>query len=133
MPNVDTWLIAAKDMPRRDPGPTFVRVQFATGTAVANADVVRICKIPRYAVVKGAVLAHGGTLGASATAQLRRETTALTAATTAGGADFENQSVVDEPNTDDGDDYLNVLAGGANWGTSATMTVECWLVEAVNG
>jgi len=133
MADVDTWLTANKDMPRQEVGPTLFRKQFASGTAVAQNDVIRICKIPRYAIVKGAVLAQSGTLGASATAQLRRETTALTAATTAGAATFLNQNAVDEPNVDDGDDYLNIVVAGAAAGTSATVTVECWFDWAVNG
>lgn len=126
MSDVDTWLTAAKDFPRRTPGKTFFRKQFATGTAVAQNDVIRLFQIPRNMIVTFARLSHSGTLGASATAQLRRGTTALTAATTQGGASTVSNvaTAPDEPNTTDGTDYINILAGGAAWGTSATMTVE---------
>ncbi len=132
MANVDTWLIAAKDLPKRVSGPTFVRRQFNTGTTIAQNDVIRLLQIPKNWVVMWAKLSHNGTLGASATAQLRRQTTALTIATTAGGASHVSSAATlpDEPNTTDGTDYLNILAGGAAWGTSALMTVEV-LMEPV--
>lgn len=126
MSDVDTWLTAKKDVPRRTPGMTFFRKQFASGTAVAQNDVIRLFQIPRNWIVVHARLSHGGTLGASATAQLRRGTTALTPATTQGGASTVSTvaTAPDEPNTTDDSDYLNILAGGAAWGTSATVTVE---------
>lgn len=131
MPNVDTWLIAAKDLPRRNSGnPTFIRRQFTSGTSIAQNDVIRLLQIPQNWVVIWARLAQSGTLGASATAQLRRQTTALTAATTAGSASTVSNvaTAPDEPNTSAGTDYLNILAGGAAWGTSATVTYEVALM-----
>jgi hypothetical protein len=124
MPNVDTWLIAEKDKPRKVPGIYNIRRRFVSGTAIAQNDVVRLFQIPRYHRVIYCSLYHGGTLGASATAQLRRNTTALTAATTQGGASFVAQSVPDTASTADGTDYLNILVAGAAAGTSATVTVE---------
>lgn len=135
MANVDTWLIAAKDLPRRTPAPTWVRGQFTSGTAIAQNDVIRLFQIPKNMIVAYAKIAHSGTLGASATAQARRETTALTAASTAGGASAVSSvaTAPDEPNTSAGTDYFNILAGGAAWGTSATVTYEALLEYVVPG
>jgi hypothetical protein len=124
MANVDTWLVANKDMPHRSPGPYMFRREITTGTALAENDVVRLCQIPRYVVIKNASLKPSGTLGASATAQLRRTTTALTAATTAAAATAVVQNTVDQPNVTDGTDYLNILIAGAAAGTSAVLSVE---------
>ncbi len=133
MSDVSTWLTANKDMPRREgSGPTLFRKQFTSGTALAQNDVILLASIPRYAIVKGAVLNVSGTIGASATLQLRRGTTALTAATTAAAATFLNQSVVDEPNTTVGTDSLNIVVAGAAAGTSATVTVELWFDWALD-
>ena len=102
MANVDTWLIPSARLPHRSPGPWVIRRRFASGTAVAQNDVIRLFQIPRNVVVVGGLIHHSGTLGASAVATLRRQTTALTAATTAGGASGVNVTLADTPNTTDG-------------------------------
>ena len=129
---ITTFLILNKDMPRLDPGPTWFRTKITTGTALAQNDVCNICQIPRNTVFKSLVLSVSGTIGASATLQLKRQTTALTAATTAGAATFLNQNAVDVPNTTDGTDYLNMVVAGAAAGTSATVYIEGLLVEALS-
>src|SRR4051812_43302075 len=58
----------------------------------AQNDVVNVLEIPRGMVVADAYLAVSATLGASCTAQLRRGTTALTAATTAAAAGLVRKS-----------------------------------------
>lgn len=123
MSDITSWLIAEKDKPRVTPGPYVIRRKFATGTAVAQNDLVQICKIPRYHYVVNAYVYHNGTLGTSATATLQRGSTALSGATTAGGASLVSLSIPDTPNVTDGNDYLVVKAGGAAWGTSASMVV----------
>lgn len=127
MAEVTTYAIADKDAPRRETSATFFRKQIASPAANQNDDI-RIMAIPPGFIVYGATMTVSATLGASCTAQLRRTTTALTAATTAGGADRETQSVVDEPGTSTA--YLNVLIAGAAISAAATLTVEGWLEKA---
>lgn len=59
-----------------------------SGTA-ANADTIDVCYLPGNAKVLFASLRVDGSLGTGATLQLRQNAAAVTAATTAGGADME--------------------------------------------
>lgn len=135
MSDVSTWFTATKDLAIRPTGPTFFRKQFVSGTALAQNDVVLLAQIPQNMVVSFAKIYQSGTLGASATAQLRRGTTALTAATTQGAAGGASSiaAAPDEPNTSAHTDSLNILIAGAAAGTSATITVEATLWHVTPG
>lgn len=87
---------------------------------VSQDDHVNVVVIPRGYVVADGYVAHSATLGASATATLRRGTTDLTAASTAGGASMVRKSIIDTASIDS-DDWLNVLIEGAD--IDATDTI----------
>ena len=86
-----------------------------------NGDDITILTPPAGARLHGFTFGHSATLGAAATAQLRQGTTAITAATTAGGASRGLQTVVAAPA--DGAQTLNVLIGGANITASANIEI----------
>jgi len=70
-----------------------------TSGIAASADTVTIATLPANARVAFATLRVDGSLGTGATLQLRHNTSALTAATTAGGADQEILASVVGPAT----------------------------------
>ncbi|MGE0723267.1 MAG: hypothetical protein AB7O45_02770 [Alphaproteobacteria bacterium] len=95
-------------------------------------DNIRLVDIPPYhQVVPGTVcLRQSATLGASATATLRLGTTALTAATGAGGADSEAGVMTAlPPYSTSADQELNILISGAAITASATLTVIVGVVD----
>lgn len=139
MADVTGFLTPFKLMPIVPVGVTPFRKQFSLTTtsgddagAPAAADVIRLGVINRGAVIKGAILSISGTLGSGCTLQLRRDTTALTAASTAAAANYLAQTVIDTPSTDF-DDSLNLVIAGASVGATATVTVECYFFNWATG
>ena len=95
-------------------------------------DNIALVDIPKYhQAIPGTVcLRQSATLGASATAQLRLGTTALTAATAAGGADSEAGVMTAlPPYSTSADQELNILIAGAAITASATLTVIVGVVD----
>lgn len=70
-----------------------------TSGMAANADTIEVCYLPANARILAATLRVDGSLGTGATLTLRQNATALTAATTAGGADQEVLASVVAPAT----------------------------------
>ncbi len=130
MADITGYLTPFKLMPMLPTGVTPFRKQFvlsATSTDAGGvpqiADVIRLGVINRGFVIVHAKMDISGTLGASCTLQLRRDTTALTAASTAAAANYLAQTAIDTPSTDF-DDSLNIVIAGAVVGATATVTVE---------
>ena len=139
MADVTGFLTPFKNMPLLPIGVTAFRKQFTLGTtssdaggAPASGDVIRLGVMPRGAVILTAKLIVSATLGSGCTLQLRRDTTALTAATTAAAANYLTQNAVDAPSSDN-DDSINLLIGGASVGASATVTVELLYANWASG
>lgn len=97
----------------------FVRDFTFSSTIADNGDDVTLLTLPAGYRIVDATLRVSGTLGASCTAQLRLGTTALTAATTAGGASTVKMNAF--PQDTDGTKTVNVLIGGADVAAGATV------------
>lgn len=87
----------------------------------ANGDNIAVFTPPAGAVFAGCQLQHDATLGAACTAQLRLGATALTAASTAGGASRVLQNAAAAPAS--GAEKLNVLIGGGDIAAGTTLRV----------
>lgn len=124
MADITTYRTALKDRPFVHDGSSWTIYKKFTLGAGSQNDTVNLVDIPRNHVVRNATLNVSGTLGASCTLTLRRDTTSLTGATTAGSASRVAQSVTDTPSTSSTEGVLSLLIGGANVGTAATVTVE---------
>lgn len=101
MPEVTSLAISANETPRYadDRLTPIVWSAALTSGIAASADTVTIATLPANARVVFATLRVDGSLGTGATIQLRQNATALTAATTAGGADQEILASVVAPAT----------------------------------
>lgn len=93
-----------------------------TATAADATDDITVLTLPVGVRVVDASLSVDGTLGAGCTIQLRQGTTALTAATTAGGADFEQMNVF-PPAATTAATTINILVGGADIAAAAGVKV----------
>lgn len=103
--------------------PEAFRYSFAIASDLAdNGDDISLFDIPPGLALFGAAMDVDGTLGASCTIQLRAAAVALTAATTAGGADVEMQNNEDVPSASAAR-TVNLLVGGADIATAATVVV----------
>jgi hypothetical protein len=103
--------------------PQAFRYSFAISSTLAdNGDDVELFDIPAGFALYGATMDVSATLGASCTVQLRADTVALTAATTAGGADVEMQNNEDIPSASAAR-TVNLLVAGADISAGATVVV----------
>lgn len=100
-------------------------------SGVNNADAVEVFKFPVVAKCRiiNCVVRAAATLGVSATVQARVNRggvfTTLTAATSAGAASKVDASAqVGVPFTVQGGDVIELLVGGANVSSAATVTVD---------
>lgn len=100
--------------------PFCYRIAVVSGDG-PNADFISVFTPPVGAVIGDLQIGHSATLGASCTIQGRLGTTALTAASTAGGASRVRQNAAAGPAN--GTDTLNLLVGGAAITASATIEV----------
>lgn len=98
----------------------------AAGDCPQNDNIVCFDLPANYQIVTG-ILRQSDTLGASATAQLRAGTTAITAATTAGGADSELLSAVAPFSTSE--QAVNILIAGAALDATVDLTVVLFAVD----
>lgn len=127
MGNISTYLekdhlrSVASDRPQG-----FHIVASLASDAADNGDDISLMNIPAGMVPMGVIYNISATLGASCTSQLRVGTTAITAATTAGGADTEQQNAYVAPSTSV--TTLNLLIGGADITGAAVATVQGMLV-----
>lgn len=101
MPEVTSLAIPSAETPRYadDRLTPIVWSQALTSGVAASADTITIATLPPGARVVFATLRVDASLGAGATIQLRHNTSALTAATTAAGADQEIMASVVAPAT----------------------------------
>jgi hypothetical protein len=102
-------------------GERFYYTMTTPASGIAQNDDLTIVAIPIGYTVSDAWMSVSGTFGTSVTAQLRIGTTAITAATTAGGADTELQTTRPAPAT--AATTLNILFAGAAPDTAATVIV----------
>lgn len=91
-----------------------------SGIAI-SADTIEVCYLPANARILAATLRVDGSLGAGATIQLRQNTSALTAATTAAGADGEVLASVVGPATSQ--TTVDLLVGTSAITASANVQV----------
>lgn len=100
-----------------------------SSTLADNADSIKILDIPAGYVLDGLKTIIAGTLGASATLQARVGTTAIAAASTAGGADTKAvMTSIVGPSTSEA--AFNYLVGGADISAATTLTCAFWLCPA---
>jgi hypothetical protein len=139
MADITGYLTPFKNMPYNPSGLTAFRKQFTLSTTSTDAagvpqiaDVIRLGVLNRGLVIIAAKLIISATLGAGCILQLRRDTTALTAASTAAAANYLTQTAIDTPSTDF-DDSLNIVISGAVVGASATVTVELIMMNWAAG
>lgn len=101
MPEVTSLAIPSTETPRHADRRSAEIIWSATLTSgiAASADTITVCTLPANARVTHADFRVDGSLGTGATIQLRHNTSALTAATTAGGADGEIKASVVGPAT----------------------------------
>jgi hypothetical protein len=99
-----------------------------SSTLADNADSIKVLDIPPGNVVTDAWFSTSATLGVSCTVQLRVGTTAISAATTAGGADSELQTTRVAPSTSE--QALNFLVGGADVSAGATIKLGFQMLPA---
>lgn len=92
-----------------------------TSGMAASADTIEVCYLPANARVLAATMRVDGSLGTGATVQLRQNTSALTAATTAGGADQEVLASVVGPATSQ--TIVDLLVGTSAVTASANVQV----------
>jgi hypothetical protein len=99
-----------------------------SATLADNADFITIVDVPVGYMVTGLIWNISATLGASATLQARVGTTAISGASTQGGADTEVQTAYVAPSTSEA--TLNFLVGGADISGAATLTLGFYFVPA---
>lgn len=95
-------------------------IAVASGYAASGDDII-FFRAPCAMRIVDVAFNQSASLGASATAQLKAGATAITAATTAGGADLERMSVF--PVDVAAGDPIQVRIAGANITASATLSV----------
>lgn len=128
MAEVTKFKIPDRARPKHTSTATAFSVPITVASGDANsADFISLFVPEAGSKIVGAQMIVSATLGVSATAQLRLGTTAITGATTAGGADNELQTVA--PAAANGTDSLNILIGGANITAGATITVSGFLLH----
>ena len=124
MATISTFKIPDGEVPD-GVGSQGTHVQFiipGTATTADNGDDISVLDLPPGAMFYPSSFSVSGTLGASCTAQLRIGTTAITAATTAGGASAvgPNGAYVA---TSTSELNLNILIGGADIAAAANFRI----------
>lgn len=123
MAEVTSFAVGSKALPQWQEDQWYT-VKFSaalTSGIAASADTIRICHLPANARVLAATMRVDGSLGTGATIQLRHNATALTAATTAGGADQEVLASVVAPATST--TVVDMLVGTSGVTASANVQV----------
>ncbi len=123
MAEVTSLAISSNETPRYSDDrltPVVWSAALTSGIA-ASADTVTIAYLPANARVAFATLRVDGSLGTGATIQLRQNTSALTAATTAGSADQKVLASVVAPATSQ--TKIDLLVGTSAVTASANVQV----------
>lgn len=97
-------------------------------TAADTTESIELMDVPPGWTVTGLIWNISATLGASCAIQARVGTTAISAASTAGGADTEVQTAYAAPSTSA--QALNWLVSGGDTSASATLTAGFFLTPA---
>jgi len=123
MAAVESYKSKSEHLPRIVPGVTPV-LWFATLAADAadSGDTIDCFDLPAGARILDCALSVGATLGASCTATLMLGETALTGATSAGGAHVERMTAFPPPRGDD-PQTVRIAIGGADIAASAAVEV----------
>lgn len=123
MAEVTSFAVGSKALPgwHEDQWYTVKFSAALTSGVAAAADTIRVCHLPANARVLAATMRVDGSLGTGATIQLRQNASALTAATTAGGADQEVLASVVAPATST--TVVDLLVGTSNVTASANVQV----------
>ena len=123
MAEVTSFAVGSRALPQWQE-PVWYTVNFSaalTSGVAAAADTIRVCHLPANARILAATMRVDGSLGTGATIQLRHNATALTAATTAGGADQEVLASVVAPAKST--TVVDLLVGTSNVTASANVQV----------
>lgn len=102
-----------------------------TATLADNGDDIELFDLPAGHILEVYAFGHDATLGASCTAQLRVGTTAVTAATTAGGADSNGPNFADV-DTSSSEQSVNILIGGADISAAANFHLRGRIVQPIS-
>ena len=109
--------------------PVWFKVAITAASTMAdNGESVLVFNLPAGHIFVVDGFGHSATLGASCTAQLRVGTTAITAATTAGGASSVGANGAAHAMSSSSQE-VNILIGGADTSGAATIHVQGWLVR----
>jgi hypothetical protein len=122
MAEITTFKIANAVRAMREEGKVVLVEKSFSLAAGNNADTITIAELAAGERVVGAFLDVSGTLGASCTLQARASGTAITSATTAGGASVVHMDKY-PPAAAAAGDKLDILIGGANVAATATVKV----------
>jgi len=115
---------ADREVPNEVGGLTPIHFTFTISATLAdNTDVINLFDLPEGAKIFDAGSNISATLGASSALRLRCATTALCAASTAGGADFDQMNVTPYEVTTSGGETVNWLVSGADISGAATGIV----------
>lgn len=123
MAEVTSFAVGSRALPQWQESVWYT-VKFSaalTSGIAASADTIRVCHLPANARILAATMRVDGSLGTGATIQLRHNATALTAATTAGGADQEVLASVVAPATST--TVVDMLVGTSAVTASANVQV----------
>lgn len=124
MAEVTTIQIVDRNVPQKDSGEAFViSIDHTIPVGAAAADTITLLTFQRAGTLIGGRVAIAGTLGASATAQLRVGGVAVAAASTAGGADTKGLSAPGIYRFVAGD-KLDLLIAGASVGTASAVKLD---------
>lgn len=124
MPTISTLALASNQSPMVEGGAetTVFRSLSLTSGIANNADDITVMTIPAGCRLTHIEINVSATLGTSCTLQGRLGSTALTPATTAGGASFVQRNAF-PPATLTSATAINLLVGGANITAAATVQV----------
>lgn len=122
-----TYLTSSLLTPAQDVGAGILTKKFTLAAGPASGDNVQLFTVSRNCRMSVAFLKAVGTLGASCTAKLQKNTSGsrsdLTIATTAGGASVVNNSTIGCVDLVAGD-IIEILIGGASVGTGSAVEVD---------
>lgn len=120
MAEITSIQVADRHVPQKDSGEVYcISMDFTLAADLAdNADTITLFEFQRAGTVVGGYFSVSATLGAGATIQLRAGGTAITGATTAGGADAELVTAMKRVAIGD---KVDLLVGGADFSAAADL------------
>lgn len=122
-----TYLTSSTLTPGAPTGAGVITKKFTLASGPASGDNIQLLSLGRSCRGVASHVKVAGTLGASCTIKLQKNTggtrTDLTAATTAGGASVVNGSTIGSVDFASGD-IIELVVGGASVGTGAAVEVD---------